>query len=453
MTRKTWASNIATMTGWMREKNLPVIPEELDTLVRYYESNSPESFEMPRVLFEEDSLGLRKLAVGSPPQYDRPQVTDLNIVDLFGEGRLGALICDNRRGVVSWLTQDDGQWTETALTRVNAPVKTKVFDYEGDGDLDVVICGMGYMHPNDDLIGEAHLLLNEGGRNFNMIGLLRGVARITDILPGDFDGDGDTDFVVAKFGWRTTGGLMWLQQLAPGRFQAREILPVNGAMNLEVLDYDGDGDQDFVTLVAQQHESLVLFSNDGLGNFRNSVLIQATHPSYGSSSFEMVDLDQDGDRDILLSNGDMMDENPEWKPYHGVRWFERDGDDYVPHDLSFMPGCYCAKARDMDGDGDLDVVASSLHFFWDEQDFPSLIWLENDGEQNFTKRLLDYAPTNLARFDIGDLDGDGRPDILAGGMHVPGPLDRVGRLTAWLSEAKEAKDVGGEGETASAPSE
>ena len=436
MSRGTWASNISTMVNWMQEKRLPVVPSELNELLRYYEANSPVEFAFPPVSFEEAGLDLTRRSVGSPPRFERPQVTDLNLVDLFGDGRLGALICDNNRGTVSWLVQDGDSWQETPLIRVNAPVMTSVFDFEGDGDLDFVVSGMGIMHPNDDLIGEAHLVLNEGNRSFRKIGLLRGVERITDVKPGDFDGDGDLDFVVARFGWRTTGGIMWLQQITPSEFTVHELLPINGPMNLQVLDYDDDGDEDFVVMITQQHESLVLFENDGKGGFLNRLLLQATHPSYGSSSFELVDLDRDGDRDILLTNGDMMDENPEWKPYHGVKWFERVGDDYRLHELSFMPGCYCAKARDMDGDGDLDVVVSSLHFFWDEDDFPSLIWLENDGEQNFTRRLLDYAPSNLARFDIGDIDGDGKPDILAGGMHVPGPLGRVGRITAWLSGEK-----------------
>jgi hypothetical protein len=34
---------------------------------------------------------------------------------------------------------------------------------------------------------------------------------------------------------------------------------------------------------------------------------------------------------------------------------------------------------------------------------------------------------------IGDLDGDGRDDILTGGMHLIGPFDRMGRLTAWFN--------------------
>ena len=36
---------------------------------------------------------------------------------------------------------------------------------------------------------------------------------------------------------------------------------------------------------------------------------------------------------------------------------------------------------------------------------------------------------------VGDLDGDGRPDAVTGGMHISRPSDRLGRITAWLSES------------------
>ncbi len=441
MTRGAWPANFTSMAKWMREKDLPIDKEELTWLFNFYLENSPVAFTMPPDDFEPCGLDFEKLAVGDRTVGERPQVTNINVVDLDGDGVMEALVCDNELSEVSRLKFEDGEWRETLLARVNAPVKTAVFDYEGDGDLDIVVAGMGYMHPNDELIGEAHLLLNRGDQTFETIGLIQGVERIADIQAADFDGDGDTDFVVAGFGWRLTGGLTWLEQVSPNTFRSHGIFQINGPMRLEVLDYDGDGDQDFVVLITQQHESLVLFTNDGKGTFTNEILARGTHPAFGSSSFQLVDLDGDGDIDILQTNGDMMDEHPEWKPYHGIRWFENIGGDYQVRQIAAMPGCYCARAFDMDGDGDLDVVASSLYFFWEESDFPSLIWMENDGAQNFTRRRIAYAPTNLASIDIGDMNGDGIPDIVGGGMHVPGPLGRVGRLTLWLGQPSGEKPL------------
>ena len=93
----------------------------------------------------------------------------------------------------------------------------------------------------------------------------------------------------------------------------------------------------------------------------------------------------------------------------------------------------------LDSDGDLDIVASSLNFYWYENDAPSLIWLENDGSQNFTASSILYSPTNLPSMDIGDINHDGIPDIIVGGLHLPGPLGRDGRVTAVFGTGKRAE--------------
>ncbi|KAH8066918.1 hypothetical protein JL721_7909 [Aureococcus anophagefferens] len=61
---------------------------------------------------------------------------------------------------------------------------------------------------------------------------------------------------------------------------------------------------------------------------------------------------------------------------------------------------YCVFAMDVDGDGDVDALATS-------QDDDTVAWYENDGSQSFTKRII----TTLADGAFGlfaiDVDGDG----------------------------------------------
>ncbi|NNE92711.1 MAG: VCBS repeat-containing protein [Verrucomicrobiales bacterium] len=439
MTQDAWEPTIQTMFEMAREKNVPVpTAPQFNEIVNFYVQNSPEKFRPVVDDLEETKLKFEKMAVGSLPVNERPQATNVRICDLDSDGKEDdVVVTDNEHSTISWLRLDEssGEWKETVLAKAPAPVRTNIFDFDQDGDMDIAVAAMGFMHPNDDLIGEFHLLINRGDQTFEQKTVLRGTPRITDIAPGDFDKDGDIDFVVAMFGWRKTGGIGYLEQKSPTEFTTHPLLQINGTMRVMPAFVDDDDKLDFLALITQEHETVAAFIQEKPGKFRNSILARANHPVFGSSGIQFVDLDGDGDKDLLYTNGDMMDENPLPKPFHGVRWFENKDGEWVLHHLAEMPGCYCGTASDMDGDGDLDIVASALYFHWDQNDFPSLIWLENTGgAKEFIRRKIAYAPTNLASHDVGDLNGDGLPDIVAAGMHIPGPLGRKGRLTVWLQK-------------------
>lgn len=434
--KRSWPSIMDDMVTLTAQANLPMTQHEAIDILRYYQTFAPENMPAFEGKFEETGLKFTMQAVGIPPQRDRPTVTHVEVTDLDGDGIDDVVVCDNDNSQVSWLRyQSDGTWQETVLAKVDAPVHTKTFDSNGNGHLDIVIASMGYMHPNDRLTGSVILLENDGQQNFTSTTLISGLPRITDVQPGDFDNDGDIDYLLAMFGWRTTGGFAWLEMRSGGlQPQLHPIETINGAMLVEPVDFDGDGLLDFVGLVTQEHEALIAYRNRGVGFFPD-LIDRAPHPAFGSSGFQLVDLDGDGDLDILMSNGDYMDTDESTKPYHGVRWLENTGDfKFVSHEIVSLPGCYRAIACDLDGDGDLDIVAASLFYGWEETPVPSLVWLENDGQQNFTARQIAFSPTNLATVDVGDFNGDGKLDIIAGGMHVAGPLGRVGRLTVWMQE-------------------
>ena len=141
-----------------------------------------------------------------------------------------------------------------------------------------------------------------------------------------------------------------------------------------------------------------------------------------------MDLDGDGDLDVLVTNGDMLDDF-RLKPYHGIRWLEnRGGFPFVPHDLANLPGAHRARALDLDGDGDLDVVACAFVEFKAEGTpvsavaaFPSLVWLEQTSPGTFVRHTLERGGRHVS-LDVGDFDGDGDVDIVVGNFRTePGP--------------------------------
>jgi hypothetical protein len=79
---------------------------------------------------------------------------------------------------------------------------------------------------------------------------------------------------------------------------------------------------------------------------------------------------------------------------------------------------------------------------WRRTGAASVVWLEHDGQGGFTPWQIAERPTHLATVACGDLDGDGKADIVAGGFHIQEPLDRIGRITLWQSGGPGAEAAG-----------
>ena len=372
--------------------------------------------------------------IGSPLGDSQPWVTHVSVVDLDQDGLPDVIVCDATANAVSWIRQAPaGVFTETVLgDTIPAPAHVTPSDVDGDGDLDLLVAQMGVLLPNNDPIGAVVLLENDGQQRFTNRVLLDTVARVTDIEPGDFDGDGDVDLAVGQFGY-DDGEIRWMENLGGWQFESHNLLTIAGTIHAPVGDLDGDGDLDIAAVVSQEWEEIYVFENDGAGGFDRHLVYGATNDDFGSSGIALVDLDGDDDLDVLYTNGDAFDYmQPGPRPWHGVQWLEnRGGLNFVYNRIGDFPGAYFATAVDGDGDGDLDVFLVSAFNDWDSPDATSMAWFENDGDLQFTLRPLATAPTHLLTLASGDLDGDGWVDFVTGGMHVYPPYDRMSRVTLW----------------------
>lgn len=278
----------------------------------------------------------------------------------------------------------------------------------------------------------------------------------------DVDGDGDLDFIGARY---NPGLIVWLQQpdqLTTDRWVRRLVDDqVHGIHGLIQGDVDGDGKTDLLATSAQPKppfaESLAWFRvpTEPLTAERWTPIVFADEDAPGLTHYLGVgDIDGDGRMDAATgakggpsatSTGEWFawwraPENPEntWTKHvvsddepgatnihpadvngdrhtdlvasrghgRGVVWFE--GPEWDRHDIDpEIKEPHCLAAVDLDDDGDVDVATCA---FGDR----IAAWYENDGKGAFTRHVVG---TDQEAYDIRtvDMDLDGDLDLLVAG--------------------------------------
>jgi len=369
------------------------------------------------------------------------------VADLDSDGLSDVIVCDCRNNTISWIRQYPAEtYTEKVLASdLIAPAHAQVMDFDNDGDPDIMVAVLGLLFPSNDKIGSVVVLENDGNYEFIKHVIVEKTARVSDVRAGDLDGDGDMDLVAAQFGY-DDGETRWIENLGSWKFESHNLQHLSGPINVELTDLDKDGDLDIISLVSQEWEEIYLYENLGKGEFQPLLLFGSGNEDFGSSGISMADLDQDGDQDILYTNGDAFDYiPPQGKPWHGVQWLENTGNlKFEFHRIYSFIGAYNARPVDLDGDGDLDLYAISAFNLWSKPESMSMIWLENDGKQQFTGHDLANNPTHLITLEIADFNNDGLMDIVTGGMHAYPPYDRMSRVVIWINNGSlSGKKMGG----------
>lgn len=321
--------------------------------------------------------------------------------DLDGDGDQDVLSASFDDDKIAWYENLDGTGTfgpqqviSILADGANALVAA---DFDGDGDMDVLSGGRG-PDPSDDPTIAWYENLNGAG----LFGVQRVISSFTSstVLAVDLDGDGDQD-VVSGGGGFTDHFVDWYENLdGAGTFGPRTIISHLGCRKSSIVavDLDDDGDHDLLTI---QCSSIIWFEHlDGAGSFAPLQIITGLASS--AKSVFAADLDGDGDDDVVsASSGDDK-----------VAWYENlDGAGlFGPQQIitTRFDGASSIFVADVNGDGAPDVLSSS---FGDN----IVAWYENlEGTGTFGPlQVINTSADGAASIFSADLNGDGARDVIA----------------------------------------
>ncbi len=315
-------------------------------------------------------------------------------------------------------------WDRSLTARKMANVQEGAIHVEKINDF-LWITVMGEFSPNDASSGFIMKLPLEKRAKASVV--IDGLNRPVDAQYVDLSHDGLFDIVVCEYGkWQ--GQLTAYEQTESGGFLKHILSARMGPISMEVRDFDDNGYLDLMVLFGQGDEGIDLFFGHENMVFERKEILRFP-PSYGSSSFRLLDFDGDGDEDIIYTAGDNADYHPVVKPYHGVYVFEckETGSIYSQAAFLPLPGAYGVEVEDFDLDGDLDIAAISFFPDFAQQPQAGFVYFENR-DMSYVARSLPLE--RLGRWmvmDAGDMDGDNDIDLVLGSLtfEVPGDSTRV----------------------------
>ncbi|MSO21776.1 MAG: CRTAC1 family protein [Acidobacteria bacterium] len=324
------------------------------------------------------------VAVGD---YDNDGYPDIYITN-FGPN---VLYHNNRDGSFSDVTEKAGvgcpEWSSSAA----------FFDYDNDGYLDLYVTNYvdstyeknpvctvknirAYCHPKYFLGVADKLYRNFGNGRFEDVSKKSGIAnpdgKGLGVVAADFDGDGWMDLYVANDSVRNClfknnrNGTFTDETFSSGTGYNGEA-KAEASMGVDAGDYDGDGLMD-IMVTNYDLETNALYRNEGgwiFGDERWPSGLARTDRFLLGFGVGFFDFDNDGDQDLLLVNGHVIDNvevvQPDFRHAQPMQLLENQRGKYSENLEFFQFASTIPRVGrgacfgDIDNDGDIDVLINN----------------------------------------------------------------------------------------------
>ncbi len=261
-------------------------------------------------------------------------------------------------------------------------------DIDNDGDADILGAAR-YIH-------EIAWWENQGNNKFLKHIIDNNFQGAFSVHSADLNNDGYEDIIGASL----YGGIVaWWENNQNSTFGPRQIIDNHfaGAIYTYSFDMDKDGYMDILA-AAESANQIAWWRNKGSGVFGERIIVGSNFT--GARSVHVADIDNDGDIDILGA-ARFIDEIAWWENKDGK------GNIFQKHTIdNSFDGPRSVHAVDIDNDGDIDILGAARY------GHKIALW-ENDNNQNFTKIIIDYAFRGATNVFSADINKDGEQDIIA----------------------------------------
>lgn len=340
---------------------------------------------------------------------------DVFIADINGDNNLDVVTADPSNHLIKWFDNTNGNassFEERSIDNyVGGAFLASVGDIDGDGVKDALIAsnyviGKLVWYRNTDGLGdfsELPKIINTSLESYNSALLV------------DFNNDGYEDIVASSrnSSWEgVPNRIVWLENDGQGNFSNEQEINTSESCVLIAEDIDNDGDKDiiaYLTSSSSNSTGIMVLKNNGNGF---DPPLTFTYPTKNIQSIRAVDMDYDGDLDFLIYLGVSTATHPK-----GMYWLENtdgQGDFSVIHPVN-LPNVSSKhfEIGDFNNDGLTDII----YTYTSSITVPTqlrVVTINTDG--TLSTPIILHQPVTAMAFGfvkLVDLDGDGDLDILA----------------------------------------